>query len=364
MKNRHLKAAVFSLLTAFILVFSACGGGAASSYKKEAAYPTTTAATTYYENYDDAAYEKGSYYDGDREAGKNSAGNKGESSGNSDSIMIDDPSQKLVYTCRITMETTEFSKTTSEVRELVKKYNGFIETDNVSDSDSYWYYDGHRKTSATLVEYVVVRIPASNYTAFLSDIDGQGKIVEKQQQVENITQAYADVETTIASLKTQEKRLLEMMEECESIEEMLAVEDRLSEVQNELKIYESRLKGMTVDVTYSTVTLNIREVLEYSPDVTPDKTSTFGDRLKNTLRDSWEGFLNFCENFLFFLIRALPIILVIGVVVVIIVLVVRKIVLNAQKKPKKDKTHQNAVYVEKAADGKEVEDAEITDSEK
>lgn len=125
------------------------------------------------------------------------------------------------------------------------------------------------------------------------------------------------------------------METAETIDEMLAIEDRLTDVQNELQILRNRLSEMDTDVAYSTVNLTIREVIEYTPEVDPVKTLTFGDRLKNTLEESWDTFTDFLEGLLFFVIRATPILLVIGAISLGIMFIIIGSVKSSKKRAEK-----------------------------
>jgi len=305
---------LLSLISASLLILSACGGmNTKDAAEYETTYATTNAYSDYY--YNDGAgaydYEESDYYYSLKEVPEATR----EASGETVSSFVRKSDEKLIYTCSINMETLTFNDTVNAIRELIAKYNGFVESEEQTDYSSGWYYSDYRKTSATLVEMIVIRIPTENYDAFITDLSGNGKITNKNQSVQNITTLYNDTATTIQSLKTQEARLLEMMEDAKTIEEMLSIEDRLTEVQTELAIYQNRLQGYDLDVAYSTITLNVREVLEYTPDTEPVKVSTFGDRLKNTLNESWDNFTDFLEELLFFLIRALPILIVIGAIV-------------------------------------------------
>ncbi len=170
--------------------------------------------------------------------------------------------QKLVYTCDLTIETLEYSKTLSSVKELIKKYGGILEEENESDSNSSWYYDRSKK-SGTLHNYLTIRIPSEKYNSFLNDLDGQGKVTSKSMRTENITKQYSDVETTIKSLKTQEERLLDMMKQAKTVDDMITVETRLTEVQNTLEQYKNTLESYKTDIRYSTVHLSIDEVVKY-----------------------------------------------------------------------------------------------------
>lgn len=241
---------------------------------------------------------------------------------------------KLIYTCDLTIQTTEFEKTVNAVHDLIDQFGGFIASETRNDSDTGWYRSGYVKTNASLSEVLTIRVPAGHYHDFLDALDGNGKILSKNMYVENISRQYSETETTIKSLETQEERLLSMMEQCETVEDMITVEARLSEVQNELKIYRNRLSGMDTDVAYSTINMRINEVLEYTPDKEPVRVLTFADRLGNTLKETGRGFLNFLEGLLFFIINVLPYLLILaGIVLLIIWLVRRSRRKNAGKKP-------------------------------
>ena len=328
MKKKMIAVAAMMLIV-LSSVFIACGSANSSYYKEDsgAGYDEVMPAETGAE----AAYRE------DAKAAEAAARIDGEIS-NEERVQQQVSNQKLVYTCYLRMETTTYADTLADVRGLITKYDAFVESEDQSDSASTWYYSDYRKTGGTLTDHLVIRVPAQNYDAFLNDLDGKGKILEKNTSVENITLSYSDTETMIEALKTQEERLLEMLEQCETIEDMITVEARLTEVQSQLKVYESRLAGMDLDIAYSTVDLSIREVLEYSADPDPKYTSTFGDRLRNTLKESWETAKAFMEGLLFFLIRALPILVILGVFGGVIALIVILIVKGAKKKNAKKRT--------------------------
>lgn len=104
---------------------------------------------------------------------------------------------------------------------------------------------------------------------------------------------------------------MDMMEKSETIEDMISVEQRLTEVQSSLNSYKTYLASMNTDVKYSTITINITEVFEYKEDSSPQKTNTFFDRLFNTLKETFDFFWDMLEWILFFVIRIIPILIVI-----------------------------------------------------
>ena len=225
--------------------------------------------------------------------------------------------EKLVYYCDLDIETLDYAGTMSTIKNTIKKYNGVIQSENESDDSYHWYYEDYRKTGGTLHNYLQVRIPSEKYDSFLSELDGIGKIISKSTSVDNISQQYYDTTTQIEALQIQEKNLLAMLEKCETIEDMITVQDRLSEVQYELNSLQTTRRYMDVDVAYSYVNINVSEVLEYHYESEPVKTNTFIDRLQNTLKSTGTGFLSFMEGLLFIVIRLMPYLLIAAVICLI-----------------------------------------------
>ena len=129
--------------------------------------------------------------------------------------------------------------------------------------------------------------------------------------VQNITRVYNDQTVYIESLEKQEERLLQMMEQAGTIDEMITVEERLTEVQTELNQARSRLAEMDTDVAYSTINLSLTEVVKYT-DTTVKKT--FFERTGKAFSESVSGFLEVMELLLDIIIYLLPYVTLFGVI--------------------------------------------------
>lgn len=222
--------------------------------------------------------------------------------------------EKLVYYCNLEIETLDYPATMTSIKETITRYGGIIQSERESDSGHDWYYENYRKTSGTMRNYLEVRVPSKDYNNFLAELDGVGKVISKSTSVDNISQQYYDTTAQIEALRIQEKNLLEMLEKCETIEDMITVEQRLSEVQYELNNLQTTRRYMDMDVAYSYVNIGVTEVMEYRQDREPVRRNTFVDRLKNTFLSTGRGFLSFLEGLLFLVIRLSPYILIIAVI--------------------------------------------------
>ena len=321
-----MKKRILVLLLCFIFLLGGCSAQNPSMNPSNEAgdYPSGAMVGEEEKAYGSADYSE-EYPDTPPEENEPASSTEADSKREPETGDTDD--QKLVYTCDMTIETLEYEETIKSIKDSISKYSGITEKETQTDNDSYWYYERRKKTG-TMSSYLVIRIPAANYNAFLEELNGNGKIISKDLSVENITKHYTEVKTTIKSLQIQEKRLLDMMEKSKTVEDMITVEKRLTEVQDQLAQYKNTLASMDTDVKYSTVNLTINEVVQYE-----EKQDTFSERLHYTLKRSGDLFLDFLESALFAVILLGPILLVILLAVFVVIMVIHRI--RKYKKQKK-----------------------------
>lgn len=333
------KMRVLTLITALILVLTACG-----SSMSDVGFSTSMDKA---ESMNGGGYDYGMSYDTEEwvtdeiwveeESGNASygTGSSTDGSGGNGEILTGD---KLVYTCDLTIQTLDYEECVETIKNNIATYNGIIERETESDDAYRWYYEDYVKKNGTRYLNLTIRIPSGSYYEFLDTLEGTGKIISKSSYVENISRQYYETGAMIESLEIQQDRLLDMMEQTTSIEDMITIEARLSEVQYQLSLYKNRLASMDADVEYSTITIRVEEVMEYIQEQPVVKTNTFFDRLWNTLVETWEFFLDMLEGLLFFVIRMIPIALVVGVIALIVRLIVRS---HKKKKAAKIQNTQN-----------------------
>ena len=343
MKKFKRITAVLACFIILVLVISACGSSkSASTSEYDFATEEAAGAVDDYEygNGYAASMTQAKAYDGEETADTGS-GSPTEPE-QPEAVEPAESNQKLVYTCWMTIQTLEFDKTQSSVKDAVKKVGGIIESESVTDSDYHWYYDSYYKKSGTLTSNLTVRVPSAKYEEFLTLLDGAGgKVTNKSQNVENITKRYNDQTVYIQSLETQEQRLMEMMEKAETVEEMITVEARLTEVQTELNQARSSLANMDTDVKYSTVNLTLEEVVKYTD--TPKTPLTFGERVADAFVESWANFVAMLQGIVIGLIYILPTLLLVLAILLVVFLIHRE---YRKKHPrvKKEKAQSNQPY--------------------
>lgn len=234
---------------------------------------------------------------------------------------LQENAEKIVYSGYVCMETTQFDEAIASLERAVKSAGGFVQDSNVHGST---VIDSNGNTAVVdRWGYYVVRIPSDGFDAFLLMTGGIGNVTSSSRTAENVTSQYTDYEARLASLNTQEERLLAMLEESGDLESLIQLEARLSEVRYEIESIERNLRNLQQRLSYSTVTLEIQEVELYTP--TAAVKRTFGEKLSDAFADGWSGFVRSVQRFVLGVVRSLPGLVLLALAVVAVLLVLRRI---------------------------------------
>ena len=291
-------------------------------------YAVTTAAS--YDSYD---YEMG---DVEEPQSPKASGSDDEATLAADSIQR----EMLVYSCYMTVDTLDFDASLNSFKSSLDMYGGFVETENFSDGGGggRWYSENEQKWKSYSA---TVRIPSKNYDAFCNSAGELGDLRSKTSNVENLSQEYSDLSTSLEIYEAKEQRYIALLAEITEDEYAVEIERELTEIQIKIANIKTRMNRISTDVAYSYVYFTLNEVKEYVSE--PVKTDTFLDRLGYTLSNAGETFLDFLEGLLFFLIYTVPYLVLIGIVVFVVILIVKKIKKNknSKKVPAEKNTEEN-----------------------
>ncbi len=226
-------------------------------------------------------------------------------------------SEKIIRTISINAQTKEYEESLDYIRAAVATVGGFEETFR-STGKNYYSHSVYSRNA-----YMRLRIPADQLDAFLAEVGGMINILSQNSSADNVTTEYYDIKTRIGVLESERKAYEEMLKQSMDIDYLLQVKDRLYNVIEEIESYQTRLNLLDSKVAYSTVTISLDEVVEYTPVVT--KEPTFGERVADAFTRSWKNFAMGCQNFAVGFVGALPTILIFAVIAAIVLTVVLKL---------------------------------------
>lgn len=278
-KIRKNKGLAIVLATSMVALLTGCG-----SSVKNAASSDTAMMEMGYASQDVYYEESGSSSTMDSGNFVNGAGEAVPRAEKPEAVATD---RKLIKTVNMDVETQEFDSLLSAIENRVSELGGYIESMNTYNGS---YYNGYRSTRNA---DMAIRIPKEQLDVFLQTVTGSSNVVRRSDNVEDVTLAYVDLESHRDALRTEQSRLLELLEKAESIEDIITIEQRLSDVRYQLESMESQLRTYDNQVDYSTVYLTVEEVEVY----TPVEEETAWERISGGFMDSLQsigdGFVEF-----------------------------------------------------------------------
>lgn len=233
--------------------------------------------------------------------------------------------RKWIITIDMTVETDDLDMLTADLDQKIKSLGGYVEDQSVHNGSNY---ASRRYRSANLT----VRIPEEKADQFTSDISGLANVVSQNLRREDITLNYVATSSRVTALETEEARLLELLAQAETMEDLLTIEARLTDVRYELENYTSQLRLYDNQIDYATIYLYIEEVQEYTPVEEPG----FFERIRNTFSDALEGLGDGIVNITVFLVGNSPYILVFCAMAFVIFKLAKGPKIRFRKKPGKD----------------------------
>ena len=220
----------------------------------------------------------------------------------------DENPEKIIYSADATVETTEFDKTLEELAALIEEYGGWVQSSSINGAN---YYSISRGSSYNRSADYTIRIPSDKFQTVMGTLSTLGNVPYSYTYTENVSAQYYDVQSRLTAYKTQEARLLEMMEKAQTVEDTITIEEKLTELQYKIDSLQSSLNNWDRQVNYSTISLSVQEVGEYTEQQAV--TISYGQRLLNAFTDSLKGAGRFFKNLLVFLVSALPTLVILTV---------------------------------------------------
>lgn len=223
---------------------------------------------------------------------------------------------KLIRRAELRIQTTEFDSTVDALEQKVAEAGGYFETSSV-------YGGSWRDTSASRSAEYVVRVPAEKYDSFLDTAGDLGHIASSTESSEDVGEQYYDTEARLKTQKTKQERLLALLEKAETMDEIIALETALSEVEYEIELLSSTLNRYDALISFATIEITLDEVTEVTEE--PGVTASLWSRMAAGFRASFRRFLSGAEDLLTALSYNFTSIVVLVIIVTFIVLLVRRI---------------------------------------
>lgn len=209
-----------------------------------------------------------------------------------------------------TFESINYDQDYDKLTKLVDDHKGYIESSNLNIDTGRNGDENIRNFGAS------IKIPQEESNKFKNEIVKIGKIIYQSSYTNDLTSSYKDINIRLSSKEKELDKLNDLMKHAKNIDETMAIQARILEVEDEIDQIKSMIKDVDNKVTYDTFDININEVYDYNnyANNNPD----FSSRIKEAFKDSIHIFSKFWQDLLVAIVSIWPLILVAIIIIYII----------------------------------------------
>ena len=162
--------------------------------------------------------------------------------------------RKLIVESWITLEVTDIDANVRRVESLAVQSGGWVESSEVFGEAGY--------RSAT----VRIRVPADRLDNGLESLRALGRVTDEGVSSTDVTERLIDNEARLKAWYAQEERLVTLLENAPTVEDIIQIEQRIAEVRSDIEHVEATQRDLTGRVATSLITVNLRLPAQYAAD--------------------------------------------------------------------------------------------------
>ena len=154
--------------------------------------------------------------------------------------------RKIIYNADMTITADDPEKALSDLLAKAQSLGGYV-SGSYSTTDDYGSY----YCTATL------KVPADKIEQLVTAAEAAGKVEDYRLSSDDISLSYYDIQARLDSAKSEEQQLLQILAQCKTVEEILAVRESLSSVRADIESYTGQINLWDNLVAYATLNITI-----------------------------------------------------------------------------------------------------------
>jgi hypothetical protein len=160
-----------------------------------------------------------------------------------------DIGQKIIKTGSLTLVVDLVTDSIEQITSYTSGINGFVQDSHLRELSN-----GSHSGSIT------IRIPADQFETALETLKSYATFVEYESiSGTDVTEEYTDYLSRLGNAEAEETAYLAVLERAETVEDILAVQEALSDVREEIEVLEGRLQYLEDRTSMSTLTISLSE---------------------------------------------------------------------------------------------------------
>ena len=188
---------------------------------------------------------------------------------------------KIIRSASVKYKVNDVKLITKKIRNIVALQNGYISDLRFSNN---LYQKENRFT---------IKIPQDSFDLIMDSIPQFAEFIDFENITSrDVTEEYIDIQSRLKTkLEIKERYESILRKRAKTVEDILATEEKLRVIQEEIEASQGRLNYLTNKVSLSTIEVNLYETVEYKDEPT-SYSQTFSSKIKNGFSFGWDLIAN------------------------------------------------------------------------
>lgn len=206
--------------------------------------------------------------------------NSGSSTGKGAGPALDIGTNYLIKTLNVSLNVNDTRSAANELQQRISAIDPRATSAGVN-----YEQVGTNLYHVTMTFSVQASLYSQIYT-YLRDYKGHaGQLTNFQETVQDVSNDYVDTQSRIKTYQVERDRLLTLLKQAQNTSDIVAIEQRLSDVEQNLETTEAHLKLLSNQVTFYNVTVQLQPLSLAVPAPQPAQPWTIGQ----TFTSAWSA---------------------------------------------------------------------------
>jgi hypothetical protein len=184
--------------------------------------------------------------------------------------------KKIIKTGHLNAEVNDYKKFSRTVNEKIKKYGGYISSEEQSRSEY--------KIENTMV----VKVPVAEFENAVNDLlDGVEKITAKRITTDDVTTELVDGKSRLETKRQVRLKYLDLLKQAKNMEEIIKVQSEVNSIQEEIEMAAGRINALNTTSAMSTIHFNYAQILDPTALKKDVQSDNFLTKLKSSFSNGW-----------------------------------------------------------------------------
>jgi len=219
----------------------------------------------------------------------------------------------IIRNADMTIVATDTEVALAQIAQMAENGGGWVVSSNV-----------YQSSETTKTGYIQIRVPSEGFQSVLDAIAGLAVRVESlSTSGQDVTEEYVDLSSQLVNLEATAARVRAFLDDAVRVEDALAVNAELSRLEGEIAVIKGRMQYLEQSSAFSSITVNVTpDELAQPIEVAGWQPSGVAKQAIETLVSALQSLANLL---IWFVIVALPILLVILVPFLLILWLIRRL---------------------------------------